>query len=333
METGSMIGVNRRLAVPSLIGLVLAMLPLANRAEGNAPWPRRPVTIVVPYDYGSTTEIPARVLTQGLEKMFGQPFLVKNVAGAAGAIGSQQVKNARADGYTLLVTNTSAMSVLPVVRMPSPYDPVRDFSPIARLANAYMFVSVSSTIPVRNVAELITFAKQRPGELNYGTTGAGGLANFAGEYFNILAGTRIVQVPSRSGDQAMVEMIAGRTQMMMDPTILRHRSDDRVRLLAVVNKTRLPNLPDVPTVRESGGPEMQFNIWYGLFGPAGMPADISTRLHAAAEKVLSTPEAREALLNVGFVASVAQGSVLRREIESDLGLLQEIKKKAGIDLK
>ncbi|MCZ4311952.1 tripartite tricarboxylate transporter substrate binding protein [Comamonadaceae bacterium G21597-S1] len=318
----------RTMRLGMIAAALAATLPIPTLAQQSAPWPSRVITIVSPYNPGGTNDIPARILAEGFQRIFGQSVIVKNVPGAGGLIGSQEVLKAAPDGYTLLLSNIAGMIVQPVVKTPAPYDPLKDFTPIAKVSDAYAFVGTSADLPVKNVGELIAHAKKEPGKLNYSTAGSGSFGNFIGEYFKLLTGTDIVHIPAKGSAAALLEMKAGRIQLMFDPLVLPQSSDGRIKVLAVVNKTRLPHAPQIPTVREAGGPEMDMPAWYGLFGPAQMPRDIVAKLEAAINTVLSDPETRQKLLTAGLTANVETGSQFRSKLESELKLYREVKEKA-----
>jgi tripartite-type tricarboxylate transporter receptor subunit TctC len=312
--------------------LAIAAMPLAAPAESGTAWPTRPVTIVSPYNPGGTNDIQTRLLADAFQRIFGQPFIVKNVNGAAGAIGGEQVMNARPDGYTLLLTNIGAMIVQPVVMSPPPYDPVKNFTPIAKVSDTYAFVGVSADMPVKNVGELVALAKREPGKLNYTSAGSGSFGNFIGEYFKLLTGTDIAHIPARSSSSAITEIKAGRVQVMFDPLVLPQSTDGRVKVLAVVSKTRLPIAPQVPTVSEAGGPELGVTAWYGLFGPPNMPRDIVAKLEAGLHKAMADPDMKSKMVAAGLAPNVQTGEAFRNVIESDLKVFTEVKVRAKLSV-
>jgi len=320
----------RRAAV--VAGAALAFLPLIAASQGGGTWPNRPVTIVSPYNPGGTNDVPARILADGDQRIFGQSFLVKNVPGAAGIVGSNQVMTAPADGYTLLSTNNGAMVVQAVLKSPPPYDPVKSFTPIAKAVDAYAFVGVSGDLPAKSVGDLIALAKQSPGQLNFSSAGIGSYGHFLGEYFKLLTGTDIVHIPGKGSAAAVMEMKAGRIQVMFDPLVLPQAADGRIKVLAVVSKTRLPGLPQVPTMKEAGGPDIGLTGWFGLFGPANLPQEVSAKLEAATEKILADPETRKKLQDLGIPVSVLTGQAFRARVEEDYKLLGEVKTRAKMSV-
>ncbi|WP_342133370.1 Bug family tripartite tricarboxylate transporter substrate binding protein [Hydrogenophaga sp. OTU3427] len=322
---------SRRSLPAHALVLALAALPFtAALAQTN--WPTRTVTLVSPYNPGGTNDIPARILADGFQRIFGQSFIVKNVAGAAGVVGTQQVMNAAADGYTLLSTNIGAMVVQPVVKTPAPYDPVNHFTSVAKITDAHAFLGVSGDLPVNNVGELVALAKKTPGQLNYSSSGSGSFGNFVGEYFKLLTGTDIVHIPGKGSAGAVMEMKAGRIQLMFDPLVLPQAADGRIKALAVVSKTRLPTLPNMPTVKEAGGPELGITAWFGLFGPAHLPKDIVAKLEAATEKVLADPETRKKLLDLGLSPNYQGSAAFRAELEGEMKLFTDVRTRAKLSV-
>jgi tripartite-type tricarboxylate transporter receptor subunit TctC len=315
-----------------LAGAVLAGLPLAGASQGTGAWPSRPVTIVSPYNPGGTNDVPARILADGYQRMFGQSFIIKNVPGAAGIVGSSQVMAAPADGYTLLSTNNGAMVVQAVVKSPPPYDPVKNFTPVAKAVDAYAFVGVPGDLPVKSVGDLIALARQSPGQLNFSSAGIGSYGHFLGEYFKLLTGTDIVHIPGKGSAGAVLEMKAGRIQLMFDPLVLPQAADGRIKVLAVVARARLPSLPQIPTMKESGGPEIALTGWFGLFGPANLPQEVVARLEAATEKILADPETRKKLQELGLPVALQTGAAFRARVEEDYRLLFDVKTRARMSV-
>lgn len=312
------------------IALVAASAALPLAAVAQSAWPSRPVTIVSPYNPGGTNDVPARLLADELQKVLGQPFIVKNVPGAAGIVGTQQVMNSPADGYTLLLSNSAAMLVQPVIKNPRPYDPTKNFTTAAKVADAYAFVGVSGDLPVKNVADLIALAKQQPGKLNYTSSGIGSGGHFIGEYFKLLTGTDIVHIPNKGSAAGVLDMKAGRVQLMFDALVVPQSADGRVKVLAVVAKNRLQHLPNIPTIKEAGGPDMEITGWFGLFGPANLPPEVVTKLDAAIQKIVADPETREKFVAASIFPHFEDSATFSASLQRDLKLYEDIKKKANL---
>jgi tripartite-type tricarboxylate transporter receptor subunit TctC len=305
----------------------LAALAVAGSAAAQG-WPNRPITIVSPYAPGGTNDIVARLLGERLQRMYGQNVVVENRPGAAGIVGAQQVMRSAPDGYTLLSANNGALIVQAVVKSPAPYDPATAFTPLVKVADAPNYIGVSADLPVQSVAELIALARKEPGKLNYSSAGSGSFGNFMGEYFKMLTGVDIVHVPGKSSGPALTEMMAGRIQMMIDPIVLTQRSGGRVKVLATTHASRIEGLTDIPTIKESGGPEMAITGWFGLVGPASLPREVIEKIEAAGAALAADPEARKVLATAGIVSSHLGSAALTNLIREDLRRYTEVKQRA-----
>ena len=309
------------------LALGLSALALAGGALAQA-WPSRAITIISPYAPGGTNDVVARLMAERLQRMYGQSVVVENRPGAAGIVGTQQVMRAPADGYTLLSGNNGALIVQAVVKTPSPYDPSSGFTPLVKLADAPNYIGVSADLPVQTVGELIALARKEPGKLNYSSAGSGSFGNFMGEYFKMLTNVDIVHIPGKSSGPALTEMMAGRIQMMIDPLVLSQRQSGKVKVLATTHPTRVEAYPDIPTVKEAGGPEMAITGWFGLVGPAGLPREVVEKIEAAANAVAADPEARKILATAGLQVSLLTGAPFATLIRDDLRRYTEVKQRA-----
>jgi len=260
---------------------------LAGQALGQTGYPSRPVRIVVPSPPGGGTDIVARVLAQHFSRGFGQPFFVENKAGAGTMIGIESVARAAPDGYTLLMV-PSTLALNSVLYKKLSYDPVRDFAPITLAASAPNILVVNPALPARSLAEFIALAKDKPGQLTYGTPGIGTSPHMSMELLKSMAGIDLQHVPYRGTAAAMTEVISGQIKAMFADA-------GRVRALAVSGPKRLEALPDLPAVAEAGVPKYEAMQWYGLVAPAGTPQPIIARLHGEAIKALHTSEMKERL--------------------------------------
>lgn len=291
-------------------------------------WPSKPVTIISPYAPGGTNDIVARLLADRFQKIFGQPFVVENRPGAAGILGASFVMRAAPDGYTLLSGNNAALVVQSVVKSPSPYDPASAFTPLVKIADAPNYIGVSADLPVKSVGELVALARREPGKLNYSSAGSGSFGNFLVEYFKLLTGTDIVHIPAKSSGPALTELMAGRIQLMMDPLVLSQRNGGRVRVLATTQSTRLDAYPDIPTIKESGGPEINIVGWFGWVGPANLPKEVVEKIDAATRTVMADPETRKILIAAGVVPSPLYSAQFGTMIREDVKRYQDIKVRA-----
>jgi tripartite-type tricarboxylate transporter receptor subunit TctC len=315
----------RRLFLPVLTGLLaMAALPAAMAQA----WPTRQVTIISPYAPGGTNDVVARLLADRFQKAFGQPFVVENRVGAAGIIGTSLVAKAAPDGYTLLSGNNGALIVQSVVKTPSPYDPSTAFTPLVKVADAPNYIGISSEVAANSVGELITLAKREPGKLNYSSAGSGSFGNFMGEYFKLLTGSDIVHIPGKSSGPALTEMMAGRIQMMIDPLVLSQRNSGKVKVLATTQAARVEAYPDIPTIVESGGPEINIVGWFGLVGPAGLPKDVVDKIDAVTRTAMTDPEIKKTLAVAGLVPAFLGSAHFAPLIREDLKRYTDVKVRA-----
>jgi len=266
-----------------------ALLAAPARAQR---FPDRPVRIVVPYPAGGTTDILARLVGQKVGERLGQPFVIENRSGATGVIGSEHVARAAPDGHTLLMGVNGPITISPAFRRDMPYEPLRAFAPVTLVASVAKLLVVNPQLPVRNVAELVAYAKARPGQLSFASSGTGATGHLAGEMFKLRAGIDIVHVPYRGGAPAMADVIAGRVAMQFEvlTQLLPQVQAGQLRALAVTSAERLPTLPDIPTVAEQGFPGFESRTWFGLLAPAGTPPAIVRRLRDEVVQVLTAPE-------------------------------------------
>lgn len=290
------------------LGLILLTAIFAQgNVQAQAAFPARTVQIVAPYAAGGPVDIVARVLGSKLSASWGQPVIVENRAGAGGNIGTAYVARAKPDGHTLLV-NTPAMLITPLLSAGVDFDPIADFTPIARIGLVPALLITNKDLPVTNVKELIELAKAKPGQLNYASPGAGTSLHLAAAMFASMAGINVTHIPYKGGAQALPQLTAGATHMMFDPIIeaLPLVRAGKLNAIAISTAQRSPMVPEVPTVAESGLPGYDFAVWYAVFGPADMPAPLRDRLGRDIIKVLQQPDVVSTLENLG-IALQAQG--------------------------
>jgi tripartite-type tricarboxylate transporter receptor subunit TctC len=278
-------------------------LPIAARAQqGTANWPTRPIRIVVGYPPGGTTDILARLLAERLHPALGQPVVVENRSGAAGNIGAEAVAKSPPDGHTLQMGTAGNMTINPSVYANMPVDTVRDFQAISMVAQVPNVMVVHPSVPARTVREFIDWAKARPGQVFFGSSGTGNSPHLSGELFAQQAGLQLVHVPYRGSGPALAALVAAQgVQVMWDnlPSAIGHIRDGRLRALAVTGPQRAVALPDLPTMREAGLPDYEVVAWFGLFAPAGTPRPIVDRLHRETVAALRTAEMRERIIQLG----------------------------------
>ena len=290
----------RRSLLPSAAAGVLAAggLPRPAPAQVARGWPQRPVRLLVPYAAGGGTDVFARALAEGLRPILGQPVLVENRAGANGVVGSEVVARAEPDGHLFLV-DTGSHIMNPYVMPALPYQPLRDFAPVALLSRFPMLLAASAAAPYNTVAELIAAARAAPRSIGFGTSGAA--ISYAGNLFTRLAGVEMVEVSYRGAAPMLNDLIAGHLPTSWNSTVaaLPHLQAGRIRALGVTTAQRTPLLPEVPTLAEAGVPGYEFAGWYGMLGPAGLSAGIAEAMSAAIAQALREPSVRERLLRIG----------------------------------
>jgi tripartite-type tricarboxylate transporter receptor subunit TctC len=297
------------------IGTAMAFAVSAVHAQG---YPAKPVRIVVPTAPGGGTDLVGRLLAQNLSAMMGQQFFVENRGGAGTTIGTAAVARSPADGHTLLVTHFSlAFNATYYPRLP--YDTIKDFAPITLVAEQPFLFVVHPSLPVKSVAQLMVLAKQNPGQISYGSGGAGSGPFMGAELFKHSARVDILHVPYKGAGPAFTDLVGGQVQMMIATLSLGmpHAETGRVRALGVTSAKRLATAPQLPTVAESGLPGFEFAVWYGVLAPQGTPGPVVTSLHQAISRIMSAPETREKLEDGMLPLSSkpeAFSSFLRQEI-------------------
>lgn len=289
------------------LGAATAVTPGAFAQDG-AVYPTRPIRLVVGFPPGQALDIGARVISARLTEVIGQPVVVDNRPGATGIISHEAVKNAAPDGYTLLMGSGASLAINPGLYRRLPYDPLRDFSPIALINTSPMFLVSGQAMPVHDVREMIAYVKARPGQLSYGSGGSGLTQHIAMEMLKKQAGLDLLHVPYRGSPAMVTDLIAGRVQFGFDTStsILPHAAEGRVKLLGISSSERSAQAPEVPTIAEQGLPGFLALTWGCIVGPAGMPAPIVALLNAAVNRVLAMPEVVAHYANAG--STIRSGS-------------------------
>ena len=283
------------------IAAVLGCAALAFSAFAHAQaYPSRTIKIVVPFAVGGIADTFSRVIAQKLSESWGQPVVVENKTGAGGNIGADMVAKSPPDGYTLVMGNIGSHAVNTYLVKSMPYDPLKDFVPIAHVMDAEGLLVVHPSLPVKNIPELIALAKSQPGKLSYASGGLGTTSHLAGELFKVMAGVDMVHVPYKGNSPAITDVMGGQAQMIFAtmPTVIQQAKAGRLRPVAVIGPTRAKAVPDVPTVAESL-PGFEVSNWIGLFAPAGTPAEIVNRLNAEVQKIMQSPDVEKRLETEG----------------------------------
>jgi len=317
-----------------LVTILAASVLLAFAWNAHAQtYPARQVTIIVPFPAGGSADTMARLIGQYLSERLGQPFVVENKPGAGGNLGTDFVAKAAPDGYTFLLA-PSSIAIAPSLYSRLPFDPNKDFAPVALIGSQPMIVVVYPGFPAKSIAELVALAKQKPGEISYASAGNGSTNHLAVELFKNMTGVEMLHVPYRGNPLAVVDVIAGRVPVFFDFVLtgLPHVREGKVRALATTGAHRSPVLPDVPTVAEAGVPGFEASTWFGLYAPAGTKPDVIAKLNREILAVLALPNVKERLSTLG-VDVIAEGpDSLAALTKSDLAKWGPIIEKAGIKL-
>ena len=289
--------------------LVAALVTVATSVSAQ-PYPNKPIRLVVPFPAAGTTDILARDIGQRLTETLGQPVVIDNRPGAAGNVGSDIVAKSAPDGYTLLMCTVSSHAINPGLYSKLPYDHIKDFAPVILVARVPNVLEVNPGVPVYTVADLIKLAKEKPGEINFASSGSGTSIHLSGELFKTMTGVNMVHVPYKGSAPAITDLIGGQVQVMFDnlPSSLQQIKAGKLRAIAVTSAQRSPALPDLPTIAESGLPGFEATSWFGVLAPAGTPPAIINRLNAEINKWLQSPDGKEKLL--------AQGALIEPRGES-----------------
>jgi tripartite-type tricarboxylate transporter receptor subunit TctC len=281
------------------IALCLAVLALPRGAAAED-WPARPITLVVPFAAGGTTDIVARIVSQPLSMRLGQSVIVENLGGAGGTLGANQAAKAAPDGYTIFMA-TIAHTMAPGIYKTLPYDFEKDFEPITIAAYVPNIVIVHPSVPAKTIGELLAYIRANPGKVNYGSAGIGSTEHMSGELLSAMANLKMVHVPYKGGAPMMADLIAGHIEMSIETSgsASPHIKSGGVRALAVSTAKRSPAFPDLPTLAEAGLTSYDVTTWYGLLVPKGTPAEVRERLYKELSEILKSPEIAARLSDIG----------------------------------
>jgi tripartite-type tricarboxylate transporter receptor subunit TctC len=311
-------------------------LALMVAAPAHAVYPERPVTMVVPFSAGGTTDILARIVGEELSKRLGQQIVIDNRAGAGGNTGTAVVAKAAPDGYTLVMGTIGTHAINTSIYKSMPYDPVQDFAPVTMVAKVPNVLVVHPSAPFRTVAELIAYAKAHPGELNFASSGNGSSIHLSGELFKAMTGTDIVHVPYKGSGPAVIDMISGQVPLMIMfdnlPSSLPHIEAGKLVPLGVTSATRSQVLPDVPTIAEAGLPGYEATPWFGVLAPAGTPNEVIGKLHQEIVAVLALPTVQQRLIEQGAEAGGDTPEHFAEVIKADLAKWAALIKERGISV-
>ena len=317
--------------LPAIVLAAVASGIVAAPTVSAQSYPSKPVTIIVPFPPGGTTDVLARTVAQKLNETWGQPVIVENRPGAGATIGASQVAKAPADGYTLLmgaVHHTIATSVYPKL----PYDFQKDFAPVTVVAMVPNVLCVNPGVPAQNVKELVAYAKANPGKLTYGSNGQGTGQHLLGEQFSSMTGVDMLHVPYKGSGPLTTDLIAGQVSMSFDTItpVLPHIKAGKLRALAVTTGKRSPALPDVPTLSESGLVGFDQGTWFGLLVPAATPKEIVAKLNGEVVRILKMPDVQKRFAEIGAEPVGNTPAEMAATIKSDTEKYATVVKKANV---
>jgi tripartite-type tricarboxylate transporter receptor subunit TctC len=298
----------------------------------DAGWPQRPIRLIVPFPAGSSTDIIARIIAQKLGQRVGEQVVIENRAGASGNIGADAIAKAAPDGYTIGIATASTHAVAASLSASLPYDPIKDFAPVAMVGSQPYVLVLFPGLPARNLAELIALAKAKPGTLNYGSAGVASLAHLATALFANMAGVNLTHVPYKSSAQSVTDMITGRLDMQfatIGPTLPNIQAS-QLRALVTSGKRRVAALPEVPTVAESGIAGYEAALWVSLVAPPATSPRVLARLNREVNEILDSADAKDALVAQGVDPERGPPEVVTERIRSDIEKWRDVVAKAGI---
>jgi tripartite-type tricarboxylate transporter receptor subunit TctC len=313
-----------------LAGTTLALMSTTAFAQT---WPSKPIRWISPAAPGGGADFTSRAIAGKLGPALGQQVIVENRGGAGGVVGNELAARSAPDGHTIVLGTIGPIAISPSLMKKMPYDPVRDLTAISRAVVAINVLVVHPSLPVKSVKELISLAKSRPGELNFGSSGPGAADHVGGELFNLLAGVKMIHVPYKGGAPAMLDLMSGNVQLIFSTVSTATAAIDskRVRPVAIASSQRFELMPDLPTVAEAGLPGFATDNWYGVFVPAGVPPAIVQRLHAEVVKALNAPDVKQGLLKLGIVsAPSASPAEFSAYVVAEIQKWAKVVKAAGI---
>jgi tripartite-type tricarboxylate transporter receptor subunit TctC len=311
--------------------VVLALSMLAVHATAQS-FPERTITLINPYAAGGPADLLARTIAEGMSEALGKPVVVENRPGAGTAIGARAVATANPDGYTLFIGGSPTHVITPALMKDANYDGIKDFTPVATVANVPNVLVVPPDRAYKDVKELIAAAKQANGTMAFASIGVGSIPQLLGVLFQLRADLKLVDVPYKGAAPALIDLIGGRVDMafLNAPAILSQVKSGQLRALAAANTTRTKALPDTPTMAEAGYPAVAMSTWYGISAPAKTPRDVVNKLHAAVAKTLNTPKSREKIEAQGAEIFVKNPDEYAAFLQADAKLMLELIKAANM---
>jgi tripartite-type tricarboxylate transporter receptor subunit TctC len=297
-------------------------------------YPTKPIRIIVAYTPAGATDILARAVGQKMSETWGQPVIVDNRPGANGNIGTEVAARATPDGHTLVMGTAGTHGINPSLYRKLGWDAVKDFAPVSLVAMVPNILVVNNSLPVKNVKELIAYAKASPGKLNYGSPGNGSTAHLSMELFKTMTGTSLAHIPYKGSAGVLADVMGGQIALTMDnlPPYLPQVKAGKIRALAVSTAKRSPAVPDIPTVAEAGVPGYDSGAWFGLLAPAGTPKDIVNRLAAETQRILKLPDVHERIATLGAEPVGSTPEQFAAHIKSEIAKWAKVIREANVEL-
>lgn len=310
----------------------LAMLSASMGAAQAQSYPSRPIQLVIPFPPGGATDIVGRLVGKKLGERLGQPMVIENRPGAGTIVGAGYVAKAAPDGYTLLISSGSTFTVNPAITPKLPYDPVKSFEPIGLVARVPLILLANPEVPVSNLKQLVVAVQRTPDKYVYGSFGNGTTAHFAGELLWNAAGIKLTHVAYKGSSPAMTDLLGGQIPFTVDTVAaaMPHLKTAKIKAIAVTGSSRATQLPDVPTVAESGYPGFSADSWLALAAPNGLPAEVRARLRKAVAETMKDPEIREKLIANGLEHAFEPAEAVVARIEGELPRMRAIAQRANI---
>ncbi|MDS1140072.1 tripartite tricarboxylate transporter substrate binding protein [Pusillimonas sp. SM2304] len=308
------------------VGMLTMSLPAAAQS-----WPERPIRMVIPFATGGGTDILGRFLAQKMSEGLGQTIVVENKPGAGGSVGTADVAKAKPDGYTFLLGSSSTHGINPVLYSKLPYDPIKDFAPIAIIATNKFVMAVPSSLPANNLQEFLALTRADPEKYVYASSGNGTTSHLAGALFTQMSGIPLMHIPYKSNVPALNDLMAGRVSVMFDniTAMQGQLASGMVKPIATTGDTRSPILPDVPTMQEQGLKDYRIGGWFCMVAPAGTPAEITERIYRELARVVALPEVAEKMIAIGADPQVGSPAELQQLIATEIPRWKSIVDMAG----
>lgn len=303
---------------------------VCSSAQAQTNYPTKPIRLIVPFAPGGGTDIVARLMAQKLTEAFKQTVLVDNRAGGGGLVGAETAVRAAPDGYTVIIMSGSYTTNAAIYKLP--YDPVKDITPMGLIGDTGFFLALNPGVPIKTVGELIAYDKSKPGALNYGSSGTGGIAHLCGELFNLLAKTKLTHVAYKGTGPALNDLLGGHIQLIFGsaPSTIPLVQSNRLRAIAVTTTKRSSALPDLPTIAEAGVPGYEVVLWYGVLGPKGLPKNMVTRWNTEIRKATKLPDLKERLVAEGFDIDDSPPEVFQKVLKRDVAKWTKVVKEAKV---